>query len=131
VTSRVVHFQFGAVDADRLSTFYRDVFGWTVREARLTSVDSGVSGDHRFISAEEAGLSGGVTGVGPNGVVLTVQVDDIVATLERAERFGGRLWVISTQDGWSWRSRDSQWPHSRCTGSPIPRETRSSSSCAE
>lgn len=90
MTTRVVHFQFGAVDADRLSNFYREVFGWTVREARLTSVDSGVSGAYRFITAKEAGLSGGVTGVGPKGVVLTVEVDDLAATLERAKRFGGR-----------------------------------------
>lgn len=90
MNSRVVHFQFGAVDADRLASFYRDVFGWTIRDARLTSVESGVAGAHRFISADEAGLSGGVTGVGAKGVVLTVEVDDIAGTLDRAERLGGR-----------------------------------------
>lgn len=59
-----MHFQFGAGDADRLASFYRDVFGWTIKDARLTSVEGGVAGPHRFISADDAGLSGGVTGVG-------------------------------------------------------------------
>jgi predicted enzyme related to lactoylglutathione lyase len=90
MTNRVVHFQFGAVDADRLARFYGDVFGWTIRDARLTSVEGGVGGTYRFIGADEAGLSGGVTGVGSKGVVLTVEVDDIAETLERAEQRGGR-----------------------------------------
>jgi predicted enzyme related to lactoylglutathione lyase len=90
VTSKVVHFQFGAHDADRLANFYQEVFGWRIRDARLTSVEHGVSGPYRIISADEAELSGGVTGEGSKGVILTVQVDDIAETLERAERLGGR-----------------------------------------
>lgn len=90
MNSRVVHFQFGAVDADRLASFYRDVFGWTVRDARLTSEEAERSGTYRFIQTGEAGLSGGVTGVGPKGVVLTVEVDDLAGTLGRVERLGGR-----------------------------------------
>lgn len=90
MTSRIVHFRFGAVDANRLAAFYRDVFGWTIQDAQLTSVEEGVSGAYRFISSDQAGLSGGVTAVGPRGVVLTVEVDDIAGTLERAERLGGR-----------------------------------------
>jgi predicted enzyme related to lactoylglutathione lyase len=89
VTSRIVHFQVGAVDADRLAKFYGQVFGWTVRDARLTSVDADRSGPYHFIGVGEASLSGGVTGVGPKGVVLTVEVDDIAETLEWAERLGG------------------------------------------
>jgi predicted enzyme related to lactoylglutathione lyase len=90
VTSNVVHFQFGARDADRLANFYREVFGWRVRDARLTSVEHGVSGPYRFISGDEAEASGGVTGEGAKGVILTVQVDDMAETVERAERLGGR-----------------------------------------
>jgi predicted enzyme related to lactoylglutathione lyase len=90
MTSHVVHFQFGAVDAERLARFYGDVFGWTILDARLTSVEGDRSGTYRFISTDDAGLSGGVTAVGPKGVVLTVEVDDIAETLGRAERLGGR-----------------------------------------
>jgi uncharacterized protein len=90
VSSKVVHFQFGAVDADRLASFYRDVFGWSILDARLTSLEADLSGPYRFISSDAAGLSGGVTGVGPKGVVLSVEVDDIAETLDRAERLGGR-----------------------------------------
>jgi predicted enzyme related to lactoylglutathione lyase len=41
VTSRVVHFQIGAGDADRLADFYSEVFGWTVRSIPLTSPPGG------------------------------------------------------------------------------------------
>jgi hypothetical protein len=40
--------------------------------------------------ADDAGLSGGVTGMGPRGIVLTVEVDHLAETLERAEELGGR-----------------------------------------
>jgi predicted enzyme related to lactoylglutathione lyase len=89
--SRVVHFQIGAFDATHLASFYEEVFGWTLQEARLTAVEADRSGTYRFVSADEAGLSGGVTAVGPKGLVLTVEVDDILETLERAQRLGGRL----------------------------------------
>ena len=90
MTSRVVHFQFGAVDPNRLTRFYREVFGWNIKDARLTSLKDDVSGAYRFIGTDEAGLSGGVTQAGPKGVVLTVEVYDIAETIERAERLGGR-----------------------------------------
>jgi predicted enzyme related to lactoylglutathione lyase len=90
VTSKVVHFQFGANNADRLANFYQEVFGWRVRDAQLTSVEHGTGGPYRYISADEAEVSGGLTGEGAKGVILTVQVDDIAETLERAERLGGR-----------------------------------------
>jgi hypothetical protein len=44
VSSKVVHFQFGAVDADRLASFYRDVFGWSILDARLTSLEADLRG---------------------------------------------------------------------------------------
>jgi predicted enzyme related to lactoylglutathione lyase len=90
VNSRIVHFQLGAVDADVLASFYRDVFGWNVLDARLTSEEADLSGPYRSISSDAAGLSGGVTAEGPKGVVLSVEVDDIAETLDRAERLGGR-----------------------------------------
>lgn len=90
MTGRIVHFQVGADDTDRLANFYGQVFGWTLTDARLTSVDADRSGPYRFVSGGEAGISGGVTGVGPKGVVLTVEVVDIAETLARAERLGAR-----------------------------------------
>jgi hypothetical protein len=66
------------------------VFGWTIPDARLASPEFDRSGTYRFISADEAGLSGGVTAVGPNGLVLTVEVDDIAETLGLAERLDAR-----------------------------------------
>jgi uncharacterized protein len=90
MTSRFVHFQIGAVDADRLADFYSNVFGWTIRSIPLTSPEPHPKGPYHRITADDAGLSGGVTGLGPRGIVLTVEVDHIDETLERAESLGGR-----------------------------------------
>ena len=90
MTSRVVHFQIGALEADRLADFYNYVFGWTIQSIPLTSPEPHLKGPYHRITADDAGLSGGVTGLGPRGIVLTVEVDHIAETLERAESLGGR-----------------------------------------
>jgi predicted enzyme related to lactoylglutathione lyase len=54
---------------------------------QLNTALVGPTGSSALTRAE---VSGGVTGEGAKGVILTVQVDDIAETLERAERLGGR-----------------------------------------
>jgi uncharacterized protein len=88
----VVHFQLCAEDVDAMSTFYREVFGWRIEPRRLTSMEADVSGTYPTIEAEEGDIAGGITDTIPakRGVMLVIEVDDVEATMERAERLGGR-----------------------------------------
>ena len=81
----VVWFTLSAREPDALTSFYEDLLGWNVDQARLTS-DSGVSGTLRVI--ETGGLPGSISNENERGVVLMVQVDDLDATLDHAHVLG-------------------------------------------
>jgi uncharacterized protein len=83
----VVRFEVGAADARPLVAFYGELFGWdmqTISEA-YTLVDTRGGG----------GLTGGVgrSGTGDPWATFYVEVEDLQATLERAEALGGRTVV--------------------------------------
>ena len=77
----VVHFEIGVAAAVLASRFYGDLFGWEIRvdEHGYGAIDTGGPG----------GIDGGIMqtpeGVSPY-VTVYVQVDDLPAFLERAER---------------------------------------------
>jgi hypothetical protein len=93
--SRVVHFEIHADDPERAVGFYTGVFGWSVN--RMGDVDYWLmsTGD-----PTEPGIDGTVLprqGERPEigapivGMVTTVQVDDLDATLAKVLELGGDM----------------------------------------
>ncbi len=81
----VVHFEIRSEDPDATRGFFADLFGWEYSEGGLpgyTYVDTGVQG----------AIPGGIGPVqrGGDAVVFFVGVDDVEATLRRAQELGGR-----------------------------------------
>jgi uncharacterized protein len=92
MSGRVVHFEIPFDDGDRARAFYRDVFGWDVNalpEMDYTMVSTGPSDDGP--PSEPGFINGGMLqrGAPVGGPVLTVEVDDIDASLHHIETLGG------------------------------------------
>ena len=86
----VVHFEISGKDGEKLSDFYRSIFGWNINYNThgIYSVDAvlenGVDG-HIFTTTDDT--------CSPNGVTIYIQVDDLHASLEKAESLGGQTLV--------------------------------------
>jgi uncharacterized protein len=103
--SRVVHFEIHAADPERAATFYRDVFGWEVREWTIPGVE--VAPEHRYWLATTGpdgapGINGGIIvrrgpppqpGQAVNAYVCTLDVTSLDESLERAIAAGATLAV--------------------------------------
>jgi uncharacterized protein len=88
----VVHVEVLGVDAPRLQSFYRDLFGWPVT---LNPVGYGYV---PIAPADSTPLTGGV-GPSPQRqplVTFYVKVDDPAAILKRAVSLGGKILVAPT-----------------------------------
>lgn len=81
----VVHFEIISQDADKLHSFYSDVFGW--------KIDANNPMNYGLVDNESAGIGGGI-GAPPEGyqghVTFYIQVTDPAATLEQIESLGGK-----------------------------------------
>ncbi|MEX1193727.1 MAG: VOC family protein, partial [Dehalococcoidia bacterium] len=83
--SRVVHFEASGKDANKLRDFYSNVFGWSFNV--MPEMDYGL------VDNGGKGINGGIGGVGdaPSGSApFYVAVDDPQATLDKAEKLGGK-----------------------------------------
>ena len=83
----VVHFEISCKEAEAGQGFYRDLFGW--------KINSDNPWNYGLVDTEsETGIGGGVTGVDPAmsqpGVMIYVEVEDLQATLDKAESLGGK-----------------------------------------
>jgi predicted enzyme related to lactoylglutathione lyase len=94
MSARVVHFEVPFDDAERARGFYRDVFGWNLQsipEMDYTMVSTGPTSDEGM-PAEPGFIGGGMlqrqTPV--TAPVITLQVDDIDASLRAVGDHGGR-----------------------------------------
>ena len=93
MSGRLVHFEIPFDDGERARTFYREAFGWsimTMPELDYTMVSTGPSSEEGGPS-ESGYIGGGMlqrTAV-QRAPVVTVDVDDIDAALERIESLGG------------------------------------------
>ena len=93
MSARVVHFEVPFDDADRARSFYRDVFDWQINaipDLNYTIVSTGPVSDEGMPS--EAGYIGGSMMQRQAPVdtpVITLQVDDIDATVVAIEKHGG------------------------------------------
>jgi predicted enzyme related to lactoylglutathione lyase len=93
MNGRVVHFEVPFDDGERAKAFYRDVFGWTFSEMPefdYVGVSTGPTGEDGMPS--EPGFIGGgmFKRAAPVELpVITLNVDDIDATLRQVEERGG------------------------------------------
>ena len=114
MSGRVVHFEVPFDDADRARAFYAEAFGWQmnpVPEMSYTLVSTGPS--DQGPPSEPGFINGGMfqRGEPAAGPVVTVDVDDIDASLELIEKLGGSTVEAKQQVGdmgWSAYFRDPE-----------------------
>ena len=86
----VVHFEVIGKDADKLQSYYSELFGWQIDSNN--AMKYGIVQREGNVSAEGVGIGGGV-GTGPEGypghVTFYVEVPDVEAALAKAESLGG------------------------------------------
>ena len=104
MTGRVVHFEIPFDDGDRARKFYADAFGWNVMEMpemNYTVVSTGPTNE-QGMPTEPGFVNGGMGSretIPASGPVITVDVEDIDAALEKVEQLGGKTQVARTQVG--------------------------------
>jgi predicted enzyme related to lactoylglutathione lyase len=92
MAGRVVHFEVPYDDVERATSFYKDIFGWEIMampELDYHIVSTGPSGEQ---GPTEPGYIGGGMFARQGNVstpVITIDVDDIDATLATVEARGG------------------------------------------
>ena len=81
----VTHFEIASPNLERAAAFYRELFGWEVREEETEG--------YRLVDTAEGSIGGGLLrapeGVPPY-VTIYVDVDDLTVTLRRAEDLGAK-----------------------------------------
>jgi hypothetical protein len=91
----VVHFEILGRDGEKLQKFYTDLFDW--------KIDASNPMHYGMVEAQAPGIAGGVgpTDLFVGHVTVYVQVDDIEASLRKAEALGGRVMqpAVDVPDG--------------------------------
>jgi uncharacterized protein len=86
----VVHFEVIGRDAEKLHSYYSELFGWEVNADN--PMKYGIVNREDNVNADGVGIGGGVGG-GPEGydghVTFYVEVPDVEAALAKAESLGG------------------------------------------
>lgn len=86
----VVHFEIVGRDAEKLHSYYADLFGWEIDASN--PMKYGLVQREGNTNADGVGIGGGV-GTGPDGygghVTFYVEVPDVEASLAKAESLGG------------------------------------------
>jgi predicted enzyme related to lactoylglutathione lyase len=86
----VVHFEIVGTDADKLQTYYSELFGWEIDADNPMSY--GVVQREGNTNSDGVGIGGGISR-GPEGysghVTFYVEVPDVEAALAKAESLGG------------------------------------------
>lgn len=90
----VVHFEIIGSDPARLRSYYGELFGWEFQTGDATTETVSQPGNYGFVDGATTGggINGGVGGgEGYAGRVLFyVQVPNVEAALQEAERLGGK-----------------------------------------
>jgi predicted enzyme related to lactoylglutathione lyase len=86
--ARIVHFEIPATNIEKVSAFYRDVFGWEV-----SKWDGPVDYWGIITGKEGPGINGALytPQEGMSGTLTTVGVDDIDAALAKITANGGKI----------------------------------------
>jgi len=85
----VVHFEILGPDGPALSGFYRELFGWVLRDGRLPGWPH-----YGLLQPGETGIGGavGTADAAPESIVIVyVEVDDPHAYLNRAQQLGAHV----------------------------------------
>ncbi len=86
----VIHFEVIGRDAEKLRSYYSELFGWEIDANN--PMNYGLVQREGNVNADGAGIAGGI-GQGPDGyeghVTFYVEVPDVEAALAQAERLGG------------------------------------------
>ena len=93
MSGRVVHFEIPFDDGARAQAFYQSAFGWGIMampEMGYTMVTTGPNGDQG--PTEPGYIGGGMMqrSQPSQGPIITVDVEDIDATLATIEQLGGK-----------------------------------------
>jgi predicted enzyme related to lactoylglutathione lyase len=86
----VVHFEVIGKDADKLQSYYGELFGWEIDADN--PIKYGMISREGNVNAQGAGIAGGV-GAMPDydgHVTFYVEVPDVEEALQNAERLGGK-----------------------------------------
>ena len=87
-------FEIGTDDPAAVERFYGDVFGWTYSSDRDSEA-------YRFVTTPaENSIKGGIQPTGgkaPNYAIFYVLVEDVAATVRKAEAAGGKVLVPTTK----------------------------------
>jgi hypothetical protein len=83
----VIHAEIRSADPDATRQFFADLFGWKVAAEGgfpgYTFIDTGIEGGTHVAISPRQGAE--------DEVLFFVAVDDVAATLERAEKLGGSI----------------------------------------
>ncbi len=83
---KIVHVELSAKDRKALAKFYRDLFGWEIKDFDEMNYTTFMAGD---------GVAGGfnpVTDQNPAGTVLVyIETDDVTASLNAIQKAGGMI----------------------------------------
>lgn len=88
----VVHFEIAASDTSRSRTFYGQLFDWQIQQHEGMDY-------HLVAQAGQNSIGGGIGATQPGqhpSVTFYVQVDDLQACLDRAEKLGGKTILAPT-----------------------------------
>lgn len=101
MSGRIVHFEIPYDDGERAGAFYREAFGWNIQvipEMNYTMASTGPVGDGG-IPQEPGFINGGMLRrEEPIGSpVVTIDVEDIDAALEKVVSLGGSTVVARQQ----------------------------------
>jgi uncharacterized protein len=93
VASPVVHFEIPADQPERAQGFYREAFGWTVHSIPGMGYTLFQTAPTDPQVQERGAINGGMMRRQHPvlGIVITVQVEDVEATLRAVERAGGKV----------------------------------------
>lgn len=84
----IMHFEIAAPNLERATAFYEELFEWDVGEEQVDG--------YRLVQTADGSIGGGLLRT-PEGVfpyvTVYVGVEDLGATLERAEELGGKTVV--------------------------------------
>jgi uncharacterized protein len=80
----VVHWEIQALDPGKLRDFYGQLFNWQIGDGPIMNIPAGIGGPL-------PGPGGHIRQSDRSGVSLSIQVRDLRASLEKAERLGGKV----------------------------------------
>src|SRR2546423_9060479 len=95
MTGQVVHFEIPADDLQRAQAFYREAFGWRINEIpdMNYTIVSTTETDETGAARTPGAINGGMMArQGPiTAPVITIDTEDIDATLQAVEKLGGAV----------------------------------------